>query len=593
MGGRIRRAPAHAGLLVASALLLASELAVRAAAIQSRSLSQFDASQFQQGAKSKVQDAQVGRQETPSSLTSTLTSKRKLQSSEGGCTAKTQWAKDYTANYQTYCNNYGFYEQGNPLLGPACVTAREQYMTDREKYCAGFSPDKTACMGPLAQLIGWWEGSSGKSYTALPAYGVGAPNSALPTETGLATPPGQPSSSFHSIKNQTYKEVIVFEPIYGDVKNRGYSMADPINARCQSNQHLQGLSYKLAVYQTSPSDEDGEYGGLLHEEMGMVLYNVVPGDIDARNGGEDDFEVVRLATIPHGVAVASEGNIRASTGHGAEHAADLLSAQEDADLSIIPKTEDGEPLKCMPGEVSYTTAEQPWGSTADEDGNINGTQAGTYPYLTLNPFLVNETLLTLETAELMSVEQLSFSNKVMSQTSFINKQAKTINFDSKFWISNYQSTTADGGNSTFAELQYYQKVDLVFQARFDCISCAGGNNLPTSDNPDGCYMECDGLENVIYTGNMTLDNGTVTQVQPPSNFVPQIVPGDNFNEIIQMQHRQCYDCKLKDEREQYDCDKPLIAWPHIQVNTLRKQSSDYHEGYRVLSELATGNDDGY
>ena len=61
----------------------------------------------QQGAKSKVQDAQVGRQETPSSLTSKRKLRSSLEEEGGGCTADTQWAKDYTASYQTYCNNYG------------------------------------------------------------------------------------------------------------------------------------------------------------------------------------------------------------------------------------------------------------------------------------------------------------------------------------------------------------------------------------------------------------------------------------------------------------------------------------------------------
>jgi len=89
-------------------------------------------------------------------------------------------------------------------------------------------------MGPLSQLIGTWEGSFGKSFTSVPRWagsnGVnngqseddewhGWENRSL--NSGLTMVPGKPTASAHPIKQQTYRERLVFTPIYGDSHHRG------------------------------------------------------------------------------------------------------------------------------------------------------------------------------------------------------------------------------------------------------------------------------------------------------------------------------------------------------------------------------------
>ena len=56
---------------------------------------------------------------------------------------------------------------------------------------------------------------------------------------------------------QTYKERIVFTPIWGLVRNRGFESADHINPACAGDQTLAGVRYSQRVVQTSRSDDDG------------------------------------------------------------------------------------------------------------------------------------------------------------------------------------------------------------------------------------------------------------------------------------------------------------------------------------------------
>ena len=64
----------------------------------------------------------------------------------------------------------------------------------------------------------------------------------------------------------------------------------------------------------------------------------------------------------------------------------------------------------------------------------------------------------------------------------------------------------------------------------------------------------------------------------------EFVPGRNFNQIDGSMHQQCYDCKPSyspdlgkgaDGSYPSCAEQPLLLWPHMQVNTLRKVSDDY------------------
>lgn len=488
------------------------------------------------------------------------------------------------ASLDVFCANYNFSEGGDPAQGPACPVAAAQNLTLEEERCIVFDPD-LSCAGPLGQLVGVWEGSYGKTATSVPAYNLyalinnftSAQSFGNPETTGLGTVPGQPTSWFHTIKNQTYREIIVFEAIYGDVKNRGYSLADQVNAGCQSNEYFTGVTYKSAVYQTSPSDQDGPWNGLLHEEVGMILYNTRPGS----TGLNAPYEVVRMASIPHGISLTATGR------HGVTESEEtLMKAQLDEDLNINPTTG-----TCGFGN-DYSTRNLGWGPTADECGFPNGEQ----PYndtMNMNQFLTNVTADTMETAELIQADALHFTQQIFSETPFLRAQSPSSNFSSTFWISNYLNTTS---NETFLELQYAQKVDLHFVQKAECIECDG----VTQYNANGCITACQGMDNYLYDGMMTYPNGTTANITGnlpacnatswagiPYNTCPDDLLNKTFNEISIEQHAQCYNCRPKTnftEAPQCEGINALIAWPHIQVNTLRKISDDPGLGYILLAE---------
>jgi hypothetical protein len=117
-------------------------------------------------------------------------------------------------------------------------------------------------------LVPCWVGEYGKAHTAVPQYSLLAADEGGFLEKCIGLVPGQPAADFRAIKNQTYREIMEFKPMYGAVKNRGYADVDSVNPKCQIDQVLQGVKHSPKVYQTSGTDSDGEQGGLLHEETG-------------------------------------------------------------------------------------------------------------------------------------------------------------------------------------------------------------------------------------------------------------------------------------------------------------------------------------
>ena len=161
--------------------------------------------------------------------------------------------------------------------------------------------------------------------------------------------PQQPMSDANDIKSHSYKEVIVFRPIFGDVKNRGLSKADPINAECQMDQSLHGVTYNLEVRQTSRSDDNGEFDGVLHEENGMFLYNTITA-----SGGGTGYTIIKLFSVPHGVTVTAIGN-DSEVNSGPNAGCNLLSQQQALDLSVIP-----DPSTCLL-DNTYNRSDADWG----------------------------------------------------------------------------------------------------------------------------------------------------------------------------------------------------------------------------------------
>ena len=198
------------------------------------------------------------------------------------------------AQYDQYCERFQVTkngvpkeEGGVPICNKVMVQNNSPFQTSCTVLQAANATQGTEanCMGPLASLIGTWIGTHGKVYSIVPNWNSKG-------GTGHYIPfAGQPTSDITGIKNQQFTEKLVVAPILGAVINRGYENADMINAKCQANQFLQGVSYKLFIYQTSKTDANGVYGNLLHEETGQWMYNSVP----ASGGGEPtDWTVARM-----------------------------------------------------------------------------------------------------------------------------------------------------------------------------------------------------------------------------------------------------------------------------------------------------------
>ena len=196
------------------------------------------------------------------------------------CVSDSAPIKELNRRYQEYCDHYQFKDNGTGEKN-VCITSKEQYRTELQQDCMGdFDPK---CIGPLAMLIGRWEGEFGQSFNMVPEYdshnngaAADAGREYKTTTYGAGRVPQQPMSDMTSF-NLTYKEVLTFEPILGGVKNRGVSNADPINAECQQNQLFQGLAYKLKIVQISKatSQNFGGPGSVIHEETGMYMYNTI------------------------------------------------------------------------------------------------------------------------------------------------------------------------------------------------------------------------------------------------------------------------------------------------------------------------------
>jgi hypothetical protein len=205
------------------------------------------------------------------------------------CASDSQKVRNEQKRWNSFCSAMSFPFGGNAFQQSCLTVSAQSALTDLTNICATPHGSRVGreCMGPLGRLIGTWEGEFGKSYISVPKHALsdgvnnGQSNftnwrgwSDIALESGLAQIPGKPTAHSHNIKQQTFKERIIFTPIYGSVRNRGYEEADHINPRCEGDQNLVGVRYSLRVKQTSRSDADGEKGGVLHEEVRLLCFRV-------------------------------------------------------------------------------------------------------------------------------------------------------------------------------------------------------------------------------------------------------------------------------------------------------------------------------
>lgn len=142
----------------------------------------------------------------------------------------------------------------------------------------------TVDLGPLQQLLGSWEGSSGWNVIAVPG-----PNSG----TG-------PDSGSFILEIIPYKETLSFSPVVVAL-NRG-----PFVNGSEENLSIVGLLYEQTIISTctaqSCTNRGFASGTQIHAETGLLLLlnNNVAGVVG-------EYNIARLSTIPHGNALLALG----------------------------------------------------------------------------------------------------------------------------------------------------------------------------------------------------------------------------------------------------------------------------------------------
>jgi hypothetical protein len=481
--------------------------------------------------------------------------------------------KELNRRFQEYCDHYQFKDNGTGEKN-VCITSSEQYRTPLQKECMGDFDAK--CIGPLGMLIGRWEGEFGQSFNMVPNYDTHTNGGAVDDTNrefkvlpyGAGRVPQQPLTDLASFELQ-YKEVLTFEPILGGVKNRGVQNADPINAECQQNQLFQGLVYKLKIVQISKENSNGAPGDVIHEENGMYMYNTIYA-----SGGGTGYEIIKMMVVPHGITVTSPGNHSTFTEADSDSlACDLVSQQQATDMLTAPQ-----PFGVCVPDSTYTPSPAA-GNNLPED---------------LIPSLTNKT----ENLEnLKEFTHLKFEEYSHAASPFVAKQANVKEYKYDMWV----STLVDEEGKEEYVLQYAQNAKFEFMTRLECLDCEG----VTSRDEKECITGCAGFESIIYNGTGLINgDGEGILGEPDGADLlygpiegPEYAPGYNFNQVIGQLHGQCFSCNqsLSPDRglkaTGVSCaDQPLIEWPHLQANTLRKVSSDPNYDWNSLRNPAPGAD---
>jgi hypothetical protein len=275
-------------------------------------------------------------------------------------------------------------------------------------------------LGPLAALPGKWiSEETGWNMIALP----------------FANPAEPP---FRLLLNQ-YKETLRFTFIDEKVPNRGIT-----TARQEKDQFVVTLDYEQSIEQVAATDEplSGKAGLpniAIHHEPGLFLY--------LSNQVDDEIDVGRLASIPHGNSVLALGTSQ---------------VLENPDTNKLIPSISGLPIGIGP---TASLATHPWlrpyekFNAAPFKGNVN---VPGFPGF--NPVDPSHLLqLALQGLNVKRTTVLALDSSVqsgsVSNIPFIERQADAAKVTSTFWIHELQ-------DNTFV-LQYLQDVSLDFLPRLD------------------------------------------------------------------------------------------------------------------------------
>lgn len=275
---------------------------------------------------------------------------------------------------------------------------------------------------------------------------------------------------------------------------------------------------------------------------------------------------------------------------------------------------------CIPND-GYDVQNKKWGSTTKNAGKPNG-YGDPQPALKDNNGMFTDVgqFITEETKKVhvksFATITVATGDEPIAQTPFIRKQALTTNFASKLWL----STVVDDAGEEYSQLQYGQRATWSFMQRYDCLKCKDGKKGPVEGTPgdDVCYTSCANLDRNFK--EVTAENKPTQILFSPRG---NILPTWTMDDIPGVQHHQCYQCEqnlddvnpasatsmnsdypknrtripidyntpptpsgtLAQQALGKTCkDHPLQMWPHIQVNTLRKVSTQYVYTGPVKSE---------
>jgi len=313
-----------------------------------------------------------------------------------------------------------------------------QRLTHLEDACLNWNPSQaeepprpSGCLGPLAQLVGTWQGF------------------------GHATI-WEPVAPFPSMQLQgprftvapRYYETLTFKPIIGTAVNKGYSGNKHMNAKCRVEQALQGLTYTQEVH----ISWGGELHKLLHAETGALMYNAVPG-------GDSNWTVSRMGALARGITFNAHGNHQEYQGDDVKSR--LIRELSALDLRTTPTD------KC----IDYLSKVE-----AEYDSNMTSS-VDMHSYLIDHSYAI-EPIEQSSTVE--RVTKIDFPQATILNSPFLDKAAKTTNFKSTFFI---ESVRLENGDLE-QRLQYAQSCQLEFSQRLDCISCPG-----LSRDANGCYPQ--------------------------------------------------------------------------------------------------------
>lgn len=256
---------------------------------------------------------------------------------------------------------------------------------------------------------------------ALRGTWIGKPNNGW----NVISVPGLPPDGF-TLEVIPFEEKLTFTPVVA-AGNRG-----PVINGVQQEQQLTGLMYEQIVTSTCETDfckqRGFKSGEMIHGERGIFL-NV--------KNFNDTFDIVRLATIPHGNSVLALGQSFTSV------------PKDDSFIgtaSTLPTKLDGSHILGY-GEDQFNKTQVP--------GFPNFSQID--PNSALRSMLKGKNILNMTSLVLSTAN----ANGGILNIPFIQQNVDTTKMTSIFWV---QEIERKGLLPNLHQLQYTQTIDLVFPA---------------------------------------------------------------------------------------------------------------------------------